>query len=294
MKEPAMCASIVEAMQQNGAYEEVMDAGPELGRMKTFVQMMSKPCEISGQRQRPGMPLFPGLSAEPFRDPAVYPAVALLESGFDSIANEARQLVLDDFLTYFPRGTPNSEAVATADPGKWKMFLFSHMGSWVKPSIEKCPKTYDAIRQLPDFCGDYPWCDALFSLHLPGTHLPPHCSMDNLRIRIHLGIDIPGGCTIRVDEEVRRWQSGQCLVFDESFEHETRNETDANRTVLIVDVWHPDLTDDERAALLRMFNDVDVKKVFFMKRLKNINADPVLIRELELQSMVSDGAFRRS
>jgi len=34
-------------------------------------------------------------------------------------------------------------------------------------------------------------------------------------------------------------------VFDDSFEHEAWNLSDRRRTVLIVDVWHPDLSDDE-------------------------------------------------
>lgn len=42
-------------------------------------------------------------------------------------------------------------------------------------------------------------------------------------------------------------EEGKCLVFDDSFEHEAWNDdSDHSRIVLIVDVWHPDLTPEER------------------------------------------------
>ena len=153
----------------------------------------------------------------------------------------------------------------------------------IRHTIERCPQTYEIIRNLPGFCGDYPWCDALFSLHTHGTRLLPHRRIDNLRIRIHLAIDIPEGSVIRVDQEIRQWESGKYMVFDESFEHETWNETNRNRTVLIVDVWHPALTVDERTILLSIFSHVEVRKLFFIKRLKNINADTTMILDLEEQ-----------
>jgi aspartate beta-hydroxylase len=41
-------------------------------------------------------------------------------------------------------------------------------------------------------------------------------------------------------------------VFDDSFEHEAWNEGAGERIVLIVDIWHPDLTPSERWALDRV------------------------------------------
>lgn len=287
MKEPAMCGRIVQALRQTGAYGELMNADRRFDRVKEFIHLMDKPIDTTSCRQRPGMPLFPGLSATPFRDPSDFPAVAHLEAQFEIIAAEAKRLELNDYLTYFPRGRTDTGTMASAEHGRWNLFLFSHMGGRINCSIEKCPQTYRIVSGLPDFCESYPWCDALFSLHLPGTRLLPHCSVDNLRIRIHLGIEVPEGSKIRVDRECRHWEIGKCMVFDESFEHETWNDTDSNRTVLIVDVWHPDLTLDERHMLLHLFRPVEVREVFFMKRLSNINASPAMIKNLEEQVLVS-------
>ena len=88
---------------------------------------------------------------------------------------------------------------------------------------------------------------AYFSLLAPRTHIRRHCGPTNARLRLHLGLVVPDGCSIRVGDEVRTWVEGRCLLFDDSFEHEVWNDADEERLVLIVDVWHPDLkTDDQR------------------------------------------------
>ena len=38
------------------------------------------------------------------------------------------------------------------------------------------------------------------------------------------------------------WTEGQMLVFDDSFEHEVIHESKGQRTVLIIDFHHPDLS----------------------------------------------------
>ena len=80
-----------------------------------------------------------------------------------------------------------------------------------------------------------------------------YCGPTNARLRAHLGLVVPeGDCRIRVgDAPPRPWVTGEVLLFDDSFEHEVWNETDAARLVLIVDLWHPDLaTDAQRLATL--------------------------------------------
>jgi aspartate beta-hydroxylase len=52
------------------------------------------------------------------------------------------------------------------------------------------------------------------------------------------------------------------LILDDSFEHEVRHQGDRKRVVLIVDCWHPDLTEEERNFLERLHdiwrrNDAD-------------------------------------
>ena len=87
---------------------------------------------------------------------------------------------------------------------------------------------------------------AYFSLLQPKTHLKAHCGPTNLRLRMHFGLFVPKGCRIRVHDETRAWNEGECLLFDDSFEHEVWNDSDEPRLVLIIDVWHPDLKTDRQ------------------------------------------------
>ena len=63
-----------------------------------------------------------------------------------------------------------------------------------------------------------------------------------------LAAQVPPRCRIRVGSEWHEWREGECLIFDESFEHEVVHDGADDRIVLIVDLWHPDL-DVERLIL---------------------------------------------
>lgn len=47
----------------------------------------------------------------------------------------------------------------------------------------------------------------------------------------------------------RTWEEGKFFIFDDSFEHEVWQEADRLRLILIVDLWHPDLTESDRNKL---------------------------------------------
>ena len=96
--------------------------------------------------------------------------------------------------------------------------------------------------------------DSLTNLNLSGTHLKAHVGPTNVRLRVHLGIDIPSsGWRIRVGDETRTWEQGKCLVFDDSFVHEVWHDGDPNeppRVVLICDVWHPAIPPTKRGRIV--------------------------------------------
>ena len=54
---------------------------------------------------------------------------------------------------------------------------------------------------------------------------------------------------LRVAEETLEWREGKVFVFDDSFDHEVWHEGGEDRLVLIVDLWHPELSERERAVL---------------------------------------------
>lgn len=93
---------------------------------------------------------------------------------------------------------------------------------------------------------------AMFSAIRAGGRIAPHCGSWNCRLTVHLGLAGLDGCGIRVANEARFWSPGKCLLFDDSFEHEVWNRGGETRVVLLIDIWHPDLTDVEITLLKRL------------------------------------------
>jgi len=83
---------------------------------------------------------------------------------------------------------------------------------------------------------------AVFSILEPGKHLPPHRGPYNGVLRFHLGLVVPEPreqMAIRVDQQIRHWDEGKALIFDDAYEHEAWNRTSHTRVVLFVDFIKP-------------------------------------------------------
>ncbi|WP_158880155.1 aspartyl/asparaginyl beta-hydroxylase domain-containing protein [Amycolatopsis anabasis] len=188
-------------------------------------------------RQRPVL-LYPGLAAEPWHDPARYEWVRTLERNFARIR--------DEFLAQYDALADHPESADLATTGNWSAYHFFRLGKRYHENHAACPATSEAIAAVPgiDAAGM-----AYYSVMAPGTRMKPHCGFSNTRIRCHLGLVVPPGCSMTVGGETREWREGECLVFDDSFEHSVQNTSGRYRSVLLLDTWHPDLTEVERRAL---------------------------------------------
>jgi aspartyl/asparaginyl beta-hydroxylase (cupin superfamily) len=90
-------------------------------------------------------------------------------------------------------------------------------------------------------------------------------------------------CWIRVNHEKKFLSEGNCLVFDDSFLHEAANESLTEpRLVLLVDIWHPDLSEEE----IKVLEFINKGQILATKRLaaqlkqesdanNNSNSEPV-------------------
>ncbi len=82
----------------------------------------------------------------------------------------------------------------------------------------------------------------MFSIFEPGKHLAPHRGPYNGLLRLHLGLVVPDttdAVAIRVGSQVRHWDEGKALIFDDSYEHEAWNNGDRVRVVLFADFVRP-------------------------------------------------------
>lgn len=67
----------------------------------------------------------------------------------------------------------------------------------------------------------------------PPSSSPPMDEYDSLE---EIQATVP--CGIRIGDQVRAWEEGECLVFDDAYEHEVWNRTEEERVLLLVDFWH--------------------------------------------------------
>lgn len=180
---------------------------------------------------------FPGLSLVP-----VYDAVDLewVKSFEDNAA-----LVRDEFLALKAAGAFEPHPQKLADQGSWSTYYFYSNGYRFDDHCEACPVTASVLDQVP---GAGSAGQAYFSVMSGGTHVKAHSGPTNTRIRCHLGLVVPESCEIRVDDQYLKWKELGCIVFDDSVDHEVWI-SDEERAVLIVDLWHPELTDTEKWAL---------------------------------------------
>ncbi len=188
--------------------------------------------------ERPMMQFYPGLRVQPWHDPRAFPIVAELERFASDIAAEAKA---------FDAARFQDEAENIGRKGRWGVLFLLEMGRRNEENLARCPATRSILekhRTLTTHAGLM-----YFSCLDPRTRVAPHRGPTNVRLRCHLGLEVPSRCGIRVGGVTGAWEEGRCIVFDDSFGHEVWNESDQRRVVLILDLWHPDLTEDEIALL---------------------------------------------
>jgi aspartate beta-hydroxylase len=194
---------------------------------------------------------IPRLPAIPFYDRSQFPWLHVLESKTDEIRAEllaALQSQRDQFSPYiaYRPGDPVNQWRELNHSMKWSAFHLWRGGTPVQENLDRCPVTAQALASIPsaDIAGLCP--NAMFSALAPKTHIPPHHGETNARLVAHLPLIVPPNCWLRVGYEKRGWNVGEVMVFDDTIEHEARNDSDELRVVLIFDVWNPLLTPAEQ------------------------------------------------
>lgn len=217
-----------------------------VGALPTFAeQPLTSPNLAAGARRfhryietlaRPDGPplraLYPDLDSQPWYNPAEFPLAGYLESNYEAIRDEILALEASRF---------HRESERIERTGDWDVAFLHERGRRHDEVCEACPVT---TRGIESNSAMRTAAGLIYASRMrAGTHIQAHRGPTNLRLRCHLGIRVPDGdCAIRVGDQTKHWQDGQCLVFDDHFEHEAWNKTDQDRIVLIVDMWHPGLS----------------------------------------------------
>lgn len=114
--------------------------------------------------------------------------------------------------------------------GNWDVFPFLFFDNTFSENIEKCPKTWNLLKDIPGLV------NASFSILKPNTEILPHTGITNKVYRYHLGIKIPDNCGMIVSNKETTWKPGQLLLFDDTQKHSAYNRSTEERVVLLFDV----------------------------------------------------------
>lgn len=177
--------------------------------------------------------LFSSVPSKPYVQSSSFPELKLLEDNWEVIRDEALALQaeqrisasqgLDDvgFNSFFRTG--------------WKRFYLKWYGNELMSANDACPKTVELLKQVPTIKA------AMFASLPPGAKLQRHRDPYAGSLRYHLALTAPGDedCSIYVDGESYTWYDGKSVMFDETYIHYAKNETDKQRIVLFCDVVRP-------------------------------------------------------
>lgn len=201
---------------------------------------------------------FPFLPADEFFDRRHFSWFAELEAATPAIRAELEALLARPDSGFAPyvameAGTPENKWTALDGSQAWSARYLWRYGVRDADMAAACPQTMALLDRLPlaHIPGKGP--TAFFSVLKPGTRLPAHTGVSNIRAIVHLPLIVPENCGFRVGGETRNWVEGEAFAFDDTIEHEAWNESDALRAVLILDAWNPHLTTEEQEMLRILF-----------------------------------------
>lgn len=170
-----------------------------------------------------------------FFEPERFSWVAPLEANWSVIRRELdAMLEFREALPSFQDISTDQRVLTTDD--RWKTLFFYAYGIKADGNCARCPETVRLVEAVPGMK------TAFFSIISAGKHIPAHRGPFKGVVRYHLGLLVPEPrerCRIRVGTEIRHWEEGRSLVFDDTYEHEVWNDTDGQRAVLFLDVVRP-------------------------------------------------------
>ena len=182
------------------------------------------------------IPSYSLIGNTPFIDASELPWTKDLETNWRVIRQELDEIIKHAAqLPSFQDISPD-QAYNISKDSLWKTYFLYGYGIKTTENCLRCPETTRLIEQIPGMK------TAFFSILLPGKHIPEHRGPYKGVVRCLLGLKIPEPkekCRLRVADEIRHWEEGKAMIFDDSFPHEAWNETEGIRVVLFLDVLRP-------------------------------------------------------
>ena len=208
------------------------------------------------QRPSPSLFFLPGLTSKPFWNVIDFRWYSRLASSIPSILSEYEAIKVSRPSDY------GSEEDHKLHEGSWAWHSLVTKGKVRGDAALLCPQTSEFLFSNvgEDLLTDVPFSYAFFSTLNAGASISSHHGPCNIRLRCHVPLIVPEQTDVNklgmtVGGKTVRWELGKPLLFDDTYEHEVWNKSSKERVVLLFDIWHPDLSREERESISAMFGE---------------------------------------
>ena len=217
----------------------------------------SSPAWPSPTNSNPMLLDYPGLAPIAFYDRALFPWLEAVEAATPVIQAELAAMLKtsqDIFAPYiqYPPGVPVNQWGKLNHSRLWSSIFLWKDGVRQDEICARFPRTVALLDGLPLLRQPGFGPTVTFSALAPHTRIPPHTGSSNTRVLMHLPLILPGPARFRVGNTVREWRMGEAWVFDDTIEHEAWNDAAETRIILILDLWSPQLSENERSLVTQM------------------------------------------
>ncbi len=176
---------------------------------------------------------------------ALFPSAVKFAAAWREIRDEAARVAAGlDGVPRFHELMREQRAISANDGRDWRLFVLKAYGVEFAPNMAVCPRLAAIVAGTPDILS------ASISFMAPGKHIPAHRGPFRGVLRFYLGLSVPRhadgrpAAVLKIDGKEHRVGDGEWLLWDDTYAHEVRNESDAVRSVLLLDVWRRDMPVD--------------------------------------------------
>lgn len=240
-----------------------------------WVQTHDQEIDFKLENFAPELFFIKDLETKPFFEPAdlewtssITAKAALIKKELASVlSQQSSQDCVRPYLN--EEFTQHKSLEKLAGSADWSALDIYREGELNKKVAHLLPETLSALDSLPTYSLDEKPFEVFFSFLKPHQEIASHYGQSNHALTVHLALDIPVDCYLKVDSQKRQWKEEELLIFDDSFSHSAHNESDFTRVVLIFSVWHPNLKNAEKTAIQHSFK---ARQDWLLKRESNIQA----------------------
>lgn len=161
-----------------------------------------------------------------------FPECIVIEKNWKSIRDEFQKIANGYAIPRFHEIDKANNKISFETGPAWRTVLLKAYDGWFEKNCDLFPTTHGLLAGMQNVS------TIMFSVLEPGTVIPPHRGKLNGVFRYHLALQVPASddCYIVVNNEKYKWKEGEGVLFDDTYLHEVRNQTNECRIILFLDI----------------------------------------------------------